>query len=113
MKDFLGELGEQFVCCFDFGHANVQGDVPAMLRTLGDCVRATHIHDNDGRSDFHYPPAFGTIGWEETMRALQEIGYDGVLNMEINLYERFAKYGPRAMEDAATLALNLMKRIAS
>lgn len=113
MKEFLAELGSKFTCCFDFGHANVQNSVPEMIRTLGKNISVTHIHDNDIFSDSHNLPGFGKIDWAESMRALEEIGYEGVFNLEINLYERFGKYSPDVMDDAAKLALKIMKQIAS
>jgi len=37
-------------------------------------IRATHIHDNDGRRDQHLPPPSGSIGWREVVRAFHEAG---------------------------------------
>ena len=74
-----------FTICFDVGHALLQGVDPAEAirkigkRLIGGC---THIHDNFGVGDDHTLPFYGAINWEEVMKALAEIGYDGNLNYE-------------------------------
>ena len=74
-----------FTICFDVGHALLAGVDPAgAIRTLGKRLvgGCTHIHDNFGTGDNHTLPFYGAINWEEVMKALAEIGYDGNLNYE-------------------------------
>lgn len=72
-----------FTVCFDVGHANLVCDNPAeMIRRAKGYIGYTHIHDNDGAFDLHRLPFYGNIEWEEVMKALAEIGYDGNLNYE-------------------------------
>ncbi len=72
-----------FTVCFDVGHANLVSDNPAeMIRGAKGYIGCTHIHDNDGVMDLHRLPYYGNIEWDEVMRALAEIGYDGNLNYE-------------------------------
>ena len=74
-----------FTICFDVGHARISGLDPADAirrvgkRLIGGC---THFHDNNGEGDGHTLPFYGAINWEEVMKALAEIGYDGNLNYE-------------------------------
>jgi len=69
--------------CLDVGHANiVSGDVAADVRLLGDDLAVLHLHDNPGWCDAHALPYCGTVGWEELLAALREIGFDGCFNLE-------------------------------
>jgi sugar phosphate isomerase/epimerase len=71
--------------CWDFGHTVLQnlGLPPA------DFLRATrhvHIHDlNDARED-HFPLIYGNVPWQDDLRALMQVGFDGAVVMEINGY---------------------------
>ncbi len=78
------ESREQFVVCLDTGHANIIGkDTPAdCIRKLGKDLKLLHTHDNYGESDDHMPPFFGNIDWKDTIAALREVHYDGVLSLE-------------------------------
>ena len=42
-----------------------------------------HIHDNDGRSDQHLTPGLGNIDWNGFAKALKDICFNGVLNLEV------------------------------
>ena len=70
--------------CLDTGHAAVYGDSPAeMVRMIGkDYLATLHVHDNDGRSDLHWRPGEGVVDWVDFGRALHEIGFEGVINLE-------------------------------
>lgn len=69
--------------CVDAGHAFLLGDVTDGIETLAGYVLTTHLHDNDGEQDQHKVPFDGMINWEQTLMALQKVGYDGVLLMEL------------------------------
>ena len=43
----------------------------------------THVHDNRGRADDHLVPFEGTIDWPAALTAVQKVGYDGPLMLEI------------------------------
>ena len=69
---------------FDTSHANVRKlDIPAAIRELGSRLIATHISDNDGSGDQHRIPGHGKIDWPAVMTAFRDIGYTGILNLEI------------------------------
>jgi sugar phosphate isomerase/epimerase len=80
-----------FKVCYDVGHAKICGQDPAdMIRKIGPYIGCTHIHDNDGIHDSHTLPFYGTIDWENVMKAFAEIGYEGNLNYEAGLFVRNA-----------------------
>jgi len=87
--DLLGLIeaaggGDALGVTLDTSHAHLQGlDIPAAIRELGARLICTHISDNDGSGDQHRTPGTGTIDWPPVMAALAEVGYDGLLNLEI------------------------------
>lgn len=94
--------------CWDFGHGQInyqEKHAEAILR-LKNRIGAVHIHDNDGKTDQHYPPFVGTIAWEKVMPALREANYTGYLNYEVGvnrtvpdlLRDEMAKYCFKAGE---------------
>lgn len=82
---YVDELNsEWFVACLDIGHAVLVCENPAnFVRALGkERLHALHVHDVDGIHDSHTLPYFGCCNWEEVMKALAEIDYDGDLTFE-------------------------------
>jgi sugar phosphate isomerase/epimerase len=69
--------------CLDFGHAHMEGDVVEAIETVSGHLVTTHVHDNRGRTDDHLVPFDGTIDWPAAMTAVQKVGYDGILLLEI------------------------------
>jgi sugar phosphate isomerase/epimerase len=60
--------------CFDIGHANMTEGVETAFRGMGDRIRSTHIHDNNGKEDNHLFPLAsegGTIDWAKAMDLLR------------------------------------------
>lgn len=87
------EAGEDiFGFCLDVGHAVVTGANLYQYITMLGKKRLTilHIHDNDGMSDSHLIPYTQTDrcgrrlrnNWEEFIRGLKDIGYEGPLAFE-------------------------------
>lgn len=72
--------------CWDFGHANlIKTDQTFALREIGNHLKATHVHDNDGSGiDQHWLPFMGNIQWVDIMRTLKESSYNGDFSFEIN-----------------------------
>lgn len=82
---FVREMNDDnFKICLDTGHANVFHDmtIGEVVRLMGDKLEVLHVHDNNGKDDFHWIPATGTLDWEEFGKALVEIGFDGVFSYE-------------------------------
>lgn len=88
----LDELGnEPYVACVDTGHFNISAVTPQdAIRAMNSRIKCLHVHDNDGTRDMHTVPFQGTIDWEETMKALSDIGYRGNLSFEAaGFYKKF------------------------
>ena len=95
--------------CLDTGHANmVYADQYEAILKLGHRLHCTHINDNLGKDDLHLPPFSGTVKWETVMKALREINYPGVLNLEIGLNNE----APDDLKDAgAKYSLETLKSL--
>ncbi len=94
VKAFEGRLW----ICLDTGHAHMRGlDIPAAIHKFGKYLAATHIADNHGNADEHLMPFFGTIKWEEVMKAFSAIGYKDYFTFEIMF---FFKYLPEELQTA-------------
>ena len=70
--------------CLDTGHVTMHEGLTAAgsARLLGSKLRVLHVHDNDGRSDFHWFPQSGVTDWSAFASALCEIGFDGAFSLE-------------------------------
>ena len=76
----------KFGICLDTGHLNVSRAEShrEFILKAGDKLRALHIADNDGTDDQHVMPfCSGSVDFVEVVKALSEIGYDGLFNYEI------------------------------
>ena len=86
LDDIVGRFASENVgVCWDFGHAAIvykQDQFRAMKR-LKSRVIATHVHDNNAQTDLHGLPYSWSTNWEEGMKTLAEIGYQGDLTLEI------------------------------
>jgi sugar phosphate isomerase/epimerase len=92
--------------CLDFGHAHMDGDVVEAIETVSEHVVTTHVHDNRGRTDDHLVPFDGTIDWPASLTAVQKVGYEGTLLLEI------AAHGtPRETLQRARKARERMERM--
>jgi sugar phosphate isomerase/epimerase len=85
LVEFLDELAHPALgLTLDTSHANVQRlDVAATVHEFGARLWCTHLSDNDGSGDQHRSPGGGSVDWRALMGALKEIGYAGLLNLEI------------------------------
>ncbi len=106
------EGGEYFSYCMDTGHTNKgvrygEPEVGTFIRALGNNISVLHLNDNNGLTDQHKPPMCGTIDWKDTLNALDEIGYDGVYNMEINL----SCFGKGFEKETAEFSVKLMRNM--
>jgi sugar phosphate isomerase/epimerase len=69
--------------CLDVGHAHLGGDVVDAIETVAEHLVTTHLHDNHGRADEHLVPFEGGIDWAATVMALQKVGYEGTMLLEV------------------------------
>ena len=72
-------------CCFDTGHALVNGyDLGSMVRELGSRLTTLHVHHNDHHHDLHIPPFMNyESDWQSFCKGIKDIGYTGSLNLEV------------------------------
>lgn len=93
---------EHFVACLDLGHCGLVGEeAQKAIRILGhDRLKALHVHDNDYRNDTHTMPFMSEMNWEEIMKALADVRYDGEFTYEAdNFLVHFPKdYKPHAVK---------------
>jgi len=84
----------------DPSHLFPCGDLPQVaVYQLGTKVYHTHFSDNDGQTNAHWRPGKGKIDWSATLQALQDIGYDGVISIELeDVPGRASKGNPVAGE---------------
>ena len=88
LMEICERLGGRAGICLDTGHANMRSlDIPSFIRTCGEKLIATHIADNDGKSDQHLLPGFGNICWEDVIPAFRE-SYGGYLTLECMFFSR-------------------------
>ena len=69
--------------CLDLGHAQLEGDLVDIIETVSEHIALVHAHDNRGRNDDHLVPFDGTIDWASAITALQKVGYDGTIVLEV------------------------------
>jgi len=68
----------------DPSHLFPVGEVPnAVVYQLGRRILHCHFSDNDGLTNVHWRPGKGKIDWEALMRALSDVGFDGVISIEL------------------------------
>ena len=76
---------DKFKICLDTGHLNltVKNHREFILKA-GDKLKALHIADNEGEKDQHMMMFIrGNVDFVEVVKALNEINYDGLFNLEI------------------------------
>lgn len=68
----------------DPSHLFPGGDIPHYtVYALGSRVHHTHCSDNDAQSNAHWRPGKGKVDWAAFLRALNDVGYDSVLSLEL------------------------------
>ena len=106
------DFSKYFKICVDTGHSNKAmrfgnpkpGDV---IRMLGGNIVVLHLNDNDTFTDQHKTPMTGTIDWNDVFNALDEIGYHGYYNMELELRH----FGKDFEIEEAEFSVRVMKKI--
>ena len=101
-----------FFCCVDTGHSNkaMRFDNPTpgdVIRMLGNRTVVLHLNDNDTLTDQHKIPMTGCIDWNDVFNALDEVGYSGVYNMELNL----THFGEDFAAEEAAFAVKVMRQM--
>ncbi len=76
---------ENFKICLDTGHLpifNKDLSIYEEVKSLEGELKVLHVHDNKLVGDEHLLPYFGLIDWQQFSKALNEIGFDGVVSLE-------------------------------
>ena len=90
VKAIIDEAGcNNIGICLDTGHLHLSsGDQIGFIRAAGKYLRALHIQDNLGKKrgeDDHIAPyGLGTIEWNNVIKGLKEINYEGLFALEIS-----------------------------
>ena len=106
-KAFLQDLDPQvFGLNFDIGHFFCVGEDPATcIREMKDFIHHFHIEDiAQTRKHHHLLPGMGAIDFTRVLEAIEGIGYDGFVTVELYPYE------DRPIE-AARLALSYLQAL--
>ncbi len=96
---YIDDLDSWYITgCLDLGHCGLSGrEAQDMLRYMGkNRVTCLHIHDNDYLSDLHTLPGAAKMNWDEILRAIAEIGYEGNFTYECDMFMK--RYGPALAE---------------
>ena len=93
IRKFIDAVGsDQLKICLDTGHLHLVNGLGQVELSQGDFIRqagkdlcAMHVTNNSGGGDDHLMPFSSRYGvdWKDVMLALNEIGYDGLFNLEI------------------------------
>ena len=76
---------DRFGICLDTGHLNLTDkNQREFILKAGSKLKALHIANNEGVTDQHMMPySRGTVDFKEVVKALREVGYKGIFNLEI------------------------------
>jgi sugar phosphate isomerase/epimerase len=68
----------------DPSHLFPVGELPeVVVYKLGDRIFHCHFSDNDGTTNAHWRVGKGKIDWTATIKALRDVGFDGVMSIEL------------------------------
>ena len=99
---------------FDIGHVQMTDEDPAaVINSAGSRLYYVHLDDNDGQGDLHWALLDGVLTTEtlrDTFRALQDIGYDGAVSLELsplldNPYQALERSRQIAIDSGSDFAL--------
>ena len=110
--------------CWDSGHDHCYPHKLDFLKTFGDRLIMTHIHDNQGTrgtpttlDDLHLLPGDGNIHWEHNIARLKNLPKQKILNFELKKLCKSTDPADRIYADLSTedyfhLAAQRARRIA-
>ncbi len=106
LAEIVAEVSSSSVAlAMDTGHAYIaastaqenDNSLQTTTEAAGQWLATTHVHDNNGRQDVHWPPGLGGIDWDRWISHLDAIDYRGVIMLECI---RYLRQHPNAIDDA-------------
>jgi sugar phosphate isomerase/epimerase len=67
-------------------HALQREDIPWSIHKLGNRIFNVHLRDLDGWGVRFAAPGMGVLSWPRIFAALNTVGYEGALNLELEGY---------------------------
>lgn len=108
IKELIGRDNLKFN--YDTGHGNlIEEKVDDYIRAIKDDLIHLHLHDNDGRVDYHNRVCTGTVRWHELMEVLFEIEYDQILMFETK--NKSDKYLLKMLDDMRRVEDTVLNKI--
>lgn len=88
LADMLFLLGEIRDCavgaCLDTGHANLAGEIGAVIHKFSGHLKMLHVNDNRRTYDDHLAPGEGSIDWPWIVGELKRCHFEGTLILELS-----------------------------
>jgi sugar phosphate isomerase/epimerase len=85
LREWIDRLGSaRLGANLDVGHSQVIGEsIPEVVRMMRGRIWNLHVEDIPGRKHYHMIPGEGTMDWVALRGALEEVGYDRFLTVEL------------------------------
>jgi sugar phosphate isomerase/epimerase len=77
------DIGHAYVGEKQAGTSTPEQEIAETIQEVKDCLVHLHIHDNKGTFDEHLPPGDGSIDFNPIVRALKDVGYNGIWVAEV------------------------------
>lgn len=87
VKKLLTMINDEYIkACLDTGHFNSEkGDLYEAICLLGEHLSTMHVHDDRYGQDRHLIPFQGELNWDDFIRGLRDISYQGVISLETRI----------------------------
>jgi len=114
LADLVAEVNNPWIdLALDTGHAAIsegvadygRRDLAATTDAAGRYLATTHVHDNNGRQDVHWPPGLGVVDWDGWVEALDAINYRGPIMLECI---RHLRQSPASIDESFLARLEKM-----
>ena len=106
------EAGQEcFGLCLDIGHMHLLRIDPRFyMPILGSRIKVLHIHDNDRHHDNHQIPFSMNVNFEDIVKALKEVGYNGYFTLEADAFLK--DYNENNVFDGMVKLKNSVRKLA-
>ncbi|MBE6588924.1 MAG: sugar phosphate isomerase/epimerase [Ruminococcaceae bacterium] len=93
----LISVDDGLAVCFDTNHLLGDESATDFITRLGNRIITTHVSDYDFLNERHWLPGEGKLNWSAVLKALSEVGYNGVWMYELELEAPASIKRPRAL----------------